>query len=123
MRMRRPRSWRVQLRVRLFEHPLFRLERHHLQAEDEGRRQALVLDAPHWVNVIPLLGEGEAREVVLVRQWRFATAASSLEIPGGMVDPGESEEEAARRELLEETGGMQIPLRRGDWQACERLMP
>jgi len=25
--------------------------------------------------------------------------------------------------LLEETGGMQIPLRRGDWQACERLEP
>jgi hypothetical protein len=24
---------------------------------------------------------------------------------------------------LEETGGMQIPLRRGDWQACERLVP
>jgi arylsulfatase A-like enzyme len=24
---------------------------------------------------------------------------------------------------LEETGGMQMPLRRGDWQACERLMP
>jgi N-acetylglucosamine-6-sulfatase len=24
---------------------------------------------------------------------------------------------------LEETGGMNIPLRRGDWQACERLMP
>ncbi|HUO85763.1 MAG TPA: sulfatase [Thermoanaerobaculia bacterium] len=24
---------------------------------------------------------------------------------------------------LEETGGMQIPLRRGDWQACERLLP
>jgi len=26
-------------------------------------------------------------------------------------------------ELLEQTGGMQIPLRRGDWQACERLVP
>ena len=24
---------------------------------------------------------------------------------------------------LEESGGMEIPLRRGDWQACERLMP
>ena len=24
---------------------------------------------------------------------------------------------------LEESGGMEIPLRRGDWQACERLVP
>jgi N-acetylglucosamine-6-sulfatase len=26
-------------------------------------------------------------------------------------------------ELLEQTGGMTIPLRRGDWQAHERLVP
>jgi arylsulfatase A-like enzyme len=26
-------------------------------------------------------------------------------------------------DMLEETGGMTIPLRRGDWQACERLLP
>jgi 8-oxo-dGTP pyrophosphatase MutT (NUDIX family) len=102
--MRRPRRWRVRQRERLFDHALFRVERHHLEGEDGARRDALVLDAPHWVNVIPLLGEGDEREVVLVRQWRFAAAASTLEIPGGMVDPGESEEEAARRELLEETG-------------------
>lgn len=107
--MRRPRRWRIEERERLFDHPLLRLERHHLRAEEDGeqleaRRQALILDAPHWVNVIPLLGQGENREVVLVRQWRFASAAPSLEIPGGMVDPGESDEEAARRELLEETG-------------------
>ncbi|HLT92263.1 MAG TPA: sulfatase [Woeseiaceae bacterium] len=34
--------------------------------------------------------------------------------------------DAMRKRLfdrLEETGGMQIPLRRGDWQACEKLVP
>ncbi|HLE83295.1 MAG TPA: sulfatase [Thermoanaerobaculia bacterium] len=37
----------------------------------------------------------------------------------------ERAEEMADRlwDRLEETGGMQIPLRRGDWQACERLVP
>lgn len=37
----------------------------------------------------------------------------------------ETKEEMSERlwDLLEETGGMNIPLRRGDWQACERLVP
>ncbi|HVS63997.1 MAG TPA: sulfatase [Thermoanaerobaculia bacterium] len=40
-------------------------------------------------------------------------------------DHGERAEAMRDRlwELLEQTGGMRIPLRRGDWQACERLVP
>jgi len=60
-----------------------------------------VVKAPDWVNVIPVLADGR---VVLIRQWRYGIAASCLEIPGGMVDPNENAEEAAARELLEETG-------------------
>ena len=56
---------------------------------------------PDWVNVIPLTPEGE---VVLVRQFRFGIWADSLELPGGMVDPGEEPAKAAARELEEETG-------------------
>ncbi len=60
-----------------------------------------MLQAPDWVNVIPLLDDGR---VLFVRQWRFGLAAPTLEIPGGMVDPGETPATAAARELLEETG-------------------
>lgn len=60
-----------------------------------------LIDSPDWVNVIPLTAENR---VVLVRQFRFGTREFSLEIPGGMLDPGDSPAEAARRELLEETG-------------------
>ena len=43
-------------------------------------------------------------EVLLVRQFRFGIEDFTLEIPGGMCDPGETPAESARRELREETG-------------------
>lgn len=60
-----------------------------------------VLESTDWVNVIPLT---EAGEVVLIRQFRFGTEEVTLEIPGGLVEPGHTPLEAARNELLEETG-------------------
>lgn len=100
------RGWEISGRDELFRHRLFWLERQRLSRGDRAR-EAMVLRAPDWVNVIPLLDDGE---VLFVRQWRFGIAAPTLEIPGGMVEGGgqgeaaEGEREAAERELLEETG-------------------
>jgi ADP-ribose pyrophosphatase len=61
----------------------------------------VVIDAPDWVNVIPITAEGR---VVLIRQFRIGIWSNTLEIPGGIVEPGEDPVDAAKRELEEETG-------------------
>jgi ADP-ribose pyrophosphatase len=60
-----------------------------------------LLDSGDWVNVIPMTAD---QKVILVSQFRFGTKDFSLEIPGGMLDPGDSPASGASRELLEETG-------------------
>jgi 8-oxo-dGTP pyrophosphatase MutT (NUDIX family) len=64
-------------------------------------RAFYVIEAPDWINVIPLTDDGR---VLLIRQYRFGIEDFTLEIPGGMCDPGESPLQAAERELAEETG-------------------
>lgn len=60
-----------------------------------------VIEAPDWINVVPLTSAGE---VILIEQYRHGSGEVSLEIPGGMIDADENPSDAARRELLEETG-------------------
>jgi ADP-ribose pyrophosphatase len=46
----------------------------------------------------------EAGYLLLVKQFRPAVEKVTLELPSGLVDAGETPAEAARRELVEETG-------------------
>ena len=65
-------------------------------------RDFYVMDCADWVNVIAITAENE---LVLVEQFRHGVAAVELEVPGGIMDPGETDPVAAGlRELREETG-------------------
>lgn len=64
-------------------------------------REFSVINAPDWVNVVALTS---ARELVMVRQFRFGIDEFSLEVPGGVIEAGEDPVVAGLRELAEETG-------------------
>lgn len=63
--------------------------------------EPFVFEFQNWANVLALT---QTHEVVLVRQYRHGVQQNLLELPGGVIDAGESPLEGARRELLEETG-------------------
>lgn len=74
------------------------------QAPDGSIKTFSVIDAPDWAIVIPVLETAGGLKFLMVRQWRHGSRTLSLEFPGGVLEPGESEEDGARRELAEETG-------------------
>jgi len=73
---------------------------------DGSSGQLEMIRHPGAAAVVPLLGGADPDNplVLLIRQFRHATEGFIWEIPAGRLDPGESPEAGARRELEEETG-------------------
>jgi ADP-ribose pyrophosphatase len=70
-----------------------------LQNNQMGQR--IRIDHPESAAIIPFLSD---KEILMVRQFRYALGRETLEIPAGKMDLGERPEQCVRRELLEETG-------------------
>jgi 8-oxo-dGTP pyrophosphatase MutT (NUDIX family) len=60
-----------------------------------------IIDSPSWAAAVCLTPK---QELVLVRQYRHGHEGASLELPAGIIEPGEAPLAAAVRELYEETG-------------------
>lgn len=78
------------------------LRRRSLSPRTLSVHDIFVLRAPDWVNIVPLTAD---KQVVMIRQYRHGVEEITLEVPGGMLDPIDTDPAvAARREMLEETG-------------------
>ena len=95
--------WQVLESRTLIESPWLRVHGQRLRtASGFEIPEYYLLDAPDIVVVLALTEAGQA---ILVRQYRPGAGRAVLELPAGMLDPGDqSPATAAERELLEETG-------------------
>src|ERR1041384_2042673 len=95
-------TWQIKSSKQVADCKVFKV-REDLSVCDEDQREHpfYVIESPEWVNIIPLTVN---EEVVLIEQYRHGINEVVLEIPGGLVDEDETPEEAAVRELAEETG-------------------
>ena len=96
------RKWKVLKSEYLFRRPWLTVRRDCVELPD-GRQnpEFYVLEYPDWVNVIAITEDGK---FVMERQYRHGLGKTCFEIPAGVIEEGEDPLDAAKRELMEETG-------------------
>ena len=95
-------GWKRLGSERLIETPYFSLRSDRLRLPDGGIKDPYyVIERPDAAIIFPLTASSE---VVLVRQYRPPLEGMELGLPAGLVEEGEEPQDAARRELSEETG-------------------
>jgi len=100
---------KVEKREILFRGRFLLLENLRVRLPDGRQADREVVRMRDSVAVLPMDGKGQA---ILVRQHRPAIGRTLLEIPAGLIEEGESAEEAAVRECEEETGYRPLHLKK-----------
>ncbi len=101
--MREPKAWKVIESKLIIDHPFIRVRDDLLEHPDDGRRfHYFYLQSPSDAVATVTLTEDGC--VILTRQYRHPVGRVIYDLPAGRPKAGESPQQAAARELQEETG-------------------
>ncbi len=100
------RDWKCEGESLVADCRIFKVKSKTFSHPDGRRGNFYVNESEDWIQTAPILRDPKSAEIctVLVKQFRFGSQKTSWEFPGGIIEKGETPEEAAARELLEETG-------------------
>lgn len=112
-----PKPWTVQSSRLVLDNRWLRVRADHcLTPSGVPVAPYYVLEYPDWAHAVVFSSAGE---VLIVRQYRHGSGSVCAELPGGVVDPADlSPQDAARREVREETGCEAL-----DWHALSAARP
>lgn len=97
-----PKPWKIIDSSHLADYTIFSIYRVRSESPRTGKVLPFhIIDCGTWINIFPITENGH---VVMIRQYRHGTKEITLEIPGGLAEPNEDPADAARREMVEETG-------------------
>lgn len=95
-------NWKILKSTYSFESPWLRIRKDHIRMPSGLEIQDFYIEElPNWVNVIAITKEGD---FLIEEQYRHGIGRICFELCAGIVEKGESFLDAAKRELLEETG-------------------
>jgi len=96
------KRWRIRSSKTLFERPWLTIRLQHVVLPTGAEIEEFhLIEGRPWVGILALTQSGD---VLVVDQYRHGLGEVSRELPAGVIDEGETALEAAKRELLEETG-------------------
>lgn len=90
---------------RIYTGKILSLDLDQVRFPDGSTGELEMIRHPGASAIVPIFDpEKSDPKILLIRQYRYATDGYVYEIPAGRLDPDETPEECARRELREETG-------------------
>jgi ADP-ribose pyrophosphatase len=94
-------SWKTLISEEIFSTPWMSIYHKHFELPNGKKGNYFYLHTRGSAMVIPINDDGK---ILLIKQYRYLMDEVTLEIPCGGIKDGQNEEEAARSELIEETG-------------------